>query len=314
VTSTSQPISRLDQAGPARRWLGFALWLLFAILLLTRPILALIHYALNNSDASHILLIPFITAWLLFTERQRIFSRVSFSPVLPAPFIFLGIALAFWAHAYGSQWQIGETLAAYTLALSFMAVAGFSLFFGPDALRKASFPFLFLLLGVPLPDFLLSHVIYWLQSGSAAIAGALFDLTGVPVLREGFVFHLPHLSIEVASECSGIRSSMALLILALFVAHFSLRAFWRKTVFIAFGLLVMIVKNGVRIVTLTLLANYVNPDFLVGRLHNEGGVVFFLLGLLLLVPVLWFLQRGEKKSSVPFRIDSMKSKESTQTD
>jgi exosortase/archaeosortase family protein len=55
----------------------------------------------------------------------------------------------------------------------------------------------------------------------------------------------------------------------------------------------MIVKNGVRIATLTILANNVNPDFLYGRLHREGGVVFFLLGLGLLLPVYWFLRRGE---------------------
>jgi exosortase/archaeosortase family protein len=57
----------------------------------------------------------------------------------------------------------------------------------------------------------------------------------------------------------------------------------------------MIIKNGIRIVTLTLLANYVDPGFLHGNLHREGGVVFFMIGLLLLVPVLWLLQRGESR-------------------
>ena len=58
----------------------------------------------------------------------------------------------------------------------------------------------------------------------------------------------------------------------------------------------MVLKNGVRIFTLTLLASYVDPGFLYGRLHREGGVVFFLLGLLLLAPLLWVLQRSEKKA------------------
>jgi len=302
VTSTSQPISSLAQ--PARRWLAFALWLLIAVALLFRPILTLFQFALHNDDASHILLIPLVTTWLLFQDRSRIFSQISFSPALAAPFLFFGAALAFYAHASAANWQIGATLAAYTLALFLIAVAGFSLLFGPQALRNASFPLLFLLLGVPLPEFLLSRVIYWLQSGSAEISGVLFDLSGVPVLREGFVFHLPHLNIEVASECSGIRSSMALLILALLVAHFSLHAFWRKAAFVICGLAMMLVKNGVRIVTLTLLAEYVDSGFLYGRLHNEGGVVFFLLGLLLLVPVLWLLRRGEKKRAAASPVPS----------
>ena len=81
--------------------------------------------------------------------------------------------------------------------------------------------------------------------------------------------------------------------------HFSdvdLLAFF---VLVIAGLFVMILKNGVRIVTLTLLASYVNPAFLYGRLHNEGGVVFFLLGLLLMLPVLLLLQRSERKAPSP---------------
>lgn len=113
------------------------------------------------------------------------------------------------------------------------------------------------------------------------------------MLREGFVFRLPKMSIEVAQECSGIRSSLALLILALLVAHFSFRPFWKKLTFVAAGLCMMLVKNGIRIATLTLLANYVNPSFLTGRLHHQGGIVFFLIGLSLLLPLYWALRKGE---------------------
>jgi exosortase len=122
---------------------------------------------------------------------------------------------------------------------------------------------------------------------------------GVPALRDGLVFHLVRFNIEIARECSGIRSSMALLILALLVAHFRLLRFWSKALFIAFGLFMMILKNGIRIATLTLLAEYVDPSFLSGRLHHEGGIAFFLLTLLLLLPVLALLQRLEAGKSMP---------------
>jgi exosortase/archaeosortase family protein len=84
-----------------------------------------------------------------------------------------------------------------------------------------------------------------------------------------------------------------LLLLALLVAHFRLRSFWKKVLFLACGLFLMILKNGVRIVSLTLLAIHVDPSFLYGKLHHQGGVVFFLLSLLLLAPLLWLFQRGE---------------------
>ena len=173
-------------------------------------------------------------------------------------------------------------------------ISGFVLFFGRAALKNGRFPLFFLFLTIPLPDVLLNHAIYLLQKGSADIAEMIFNLVGVPALREGFVFHLAHVNIEVAKECSGIRSSMALLILALVVGHLLLHSLWKQIVFVIAGLLIMVVKNGVRIATLTILAQYVDPGFLYGRLHHDGGVVFFLLGLVLLLPVLWLLKRSEK--------------------
>src|SRR5262249_18394057 len=82
-------------------------------------------------------------------------------------------------------------------------------------------------------------------------------------------------------------------------AYFYLDTFWKRAVLVVAGLFVMILKNGVRIVTLTLLASYVDPAFLYGRLHREGGVVFFLLGFLLLAPLVWLLQRAKPTVSTP---------------
>lgn len=190
---------------------------------------------------------------------------------------------------------LGLQLSGWILSLYLIWVGGFALLFGKATIKAGSFPLLFLLLMVPIPGFLLDHIIRMLQEGSAGITGAFFDLVGVPVLREGLVFHLAGVNIEVAKECSGIRSSMALIVLALLVSHFRLRNFWNKFLFVLCGLFMMILKNGIRIATLTLLAEYVDPSFLFGRLHHEGGIFFFLLALLLLLPILLFLQWTESR-------------------
>ena len=193
---------------------------------------------------------------------------------------------------------VDTQLSVWILALTLLWVSGFAYLFGRTALKAASFPFLFLLLMIPIPAFVLDRIIFSLQQGSAWITGAFFDLFGVPALREGLVFHLARVNIEVAKECSGIRSSMALLILALLVAHFRLRNLWSKTLFVTIGLVMMIVKNGIRIATLTILALYVDPSFLFGRLHHQGGIVFFLIALILLLPVLLFLERSESRTAM----------------
>jgi len=240
-------------------------------------------------------LIPLISAWILFLERDRIFKALGRDVVAAFVFLAAGAALALAAFSIGSRWSALNQLSVYILALILIWVAGFAFFFGRQTLENARFPLIFLLLTIPIPDFLLDKVIYFLQKGSAEITAVLFDWSGVPVLRDGFVFHLARVNIEVARECSGIRSSLALLILAILVAYFYLDTFWKQAVLVVAGLFVMILKNGVRIVTLTLLASYVDPNFLYGRLHRQGGVVFFLLGLLLLAPLVWLLHRGERK-------------------
>jgi exosortase len=264
-------------------------------LLLFRPLIAFISYSLSNENASHLVLIPVISAWILFLERGRIFQALGSDVAGTSMFLAAGALLALMAFFVGPAWSALNQLSIYILALILVWVAGFAFFFGRQTLLNARFPLVFLLLTIPIPDFLLDKVIYFLQKGSAEITAVLFDWSGVPVLRDGFVFHLARVNIEVARECSGIRSSLALLILAILVAYFYLDTFWKQAVLVAAGLFVMILKNGVRIVTLTLLASYVDPNFLYGRLHREGGVVFFILGLLLLAPLVWLLHRSERK-------------------
>ncbi len=280
----------------ARRWLIYAFWFVASLLAFHRPLQSVIHFAVRNDDASHIFLIPFISASLLYGERRSIFQRVSYDPVIASSLMAVSAAVVATALWSGSTWNVSGSVAAYTLALVLVWIAGFALVFGRDATRAARFSLLLLLLAVPLPDFLLTHAVHFLQRGSADLVAALFDLTGIPYLREGFVFHLSSVNIEVAEECSGIRSSMAVLILALLATHFYLRSFWKQALFILFSLFIMIVKNGVRIATLTVLSIDVNPSFLFGRLHRQGGVIFFLLGLALLVPILWLLVRSEASS------------------
>ncbi len=254
-----------------------------------------VRLSLSNDDASYLILIPFIGAWILFIERRKIFLDLSIDKGLGGCILILAIATAVASRLTGGVSLVDLQLSGYILSLVLFWLAGFALFFGRAASKAAYFPLVFLFLMVPPPNFLLDRVVYLLQAGSAWITEALFDLFHVPALREGFVFHLARVDIEVAKECSGIRSSMALLILALLATQFTLKSFWKKALFLACGLFMMILKNGIRIATLTLLAMYVDPGFLYGRLHHQGGVVFFLIGLVLLLPVLLFLQRSETK-------------------
>jgi exosortase len=276
-----------------RRWLLFGCWICFWCLVFSRILAAFARTYFSNDDSSYLTLIPFISAGVLFVERHKVFQSLRYDKVLGSSLVVLSAGVALGTRLVMSASAPVLQLSGDVLSLVLLWVAGFAFLFGRTASKAAYFPLLFLFLMVPLPSSILDRIAYYLQIGSAWITSGLFDLFGVPVLRDGLVFHLARVSIEVAKECSGIRSSMVLLVLALVIVHFCLRRLWAKAIFLACGLLVMILKNGIRIAALTLLAIYVDPGFLYGRLHQQGGVAFFLLGLLLLVPMLRLLQRTE---------------------
>jgi len=138
-------------------------------------------------------------------------------------------------------------------------------------------------------------VITFLQIGSTEVTYVFFKLTGIPLLRDGFIFHLPGISIEVAEQCSGIRSSIALLITSIMAGQLFLRSVSGKIVLALSIIPITIFKNGLRILTLSLLGVYVDERILSSELHKKGGIPFFFFSLIFLGSILWLLRRSEKR-------------------
>ena len=250
---------------------------------------------LVDETFSHIPLIPAVSLFLVYAERRTIFAKISRGWQLGGGLILAGAMFLVWARLNHAPFAAINQLSLLMAGLVLVWMGAFACFFGARAFRAALFPLLFLLFAVPVPEPFLSQTIYWLQKGSAEATGVLFKLLGVPALRlPNFVFVLPGVAIRVAEECSGIRSALALLITAVLAGHLYLKS---KVHLLILALLVFpiaIVKNGMRIATLSCLAVYVNPSFLQGNLHRYGGIPFFLLDLLMLGLVIALLRRTER--------------------
>jgi len=277
-----------------RRTVWFAFYTVGCAALFWHPLRDLVYLAKSSDTDSHVLLIPFVTVSLLWAFRKVIFQQTCpNSRVFAAAFLLLGVLV------YLSRWHFGPILPTrYSLELMVVSFcsfffAGFVLMYGMESFRAGLFPLLFLLLSVPLPEFLLNRLIWWLQLGSAEVSSWIFYLTRTPVLREGLLFTVPGVTIEIAKECSGIRSTIGLLITCMLAGYLLLRTVSARVALLVAALPVLAVKNGIRIATLTLLSIHVDPGFLVGRLHRDGGFVFFAIGLLILLPVLSWLRRAE---------------------
>jgi exosortase len=253
--------------------------------------------AFQNDTFAYIPLIPVVSLYLIYSERKSIFSIVSYDWRTGGVFIVPGAICLVLARL--DSWQLGSANQISLLMFAFVLIwaGAFALFFGNHSFRAASFALLFLLFMVPIPEPLLSQSILMLQQGSAKAAELIFQIFDVPFFRQGLDFALPGVTIRVAEECSGIRSSLALLITTVLASHFFLRSSWRRLLLCIFVIPIVILKNGLRIATLSTLAVYVDPGFLHGNLHRRGGIVFFLIALIPMTLLLMLLQKGENPRS-----------------
>lgn len=238
---------------------------------------------------SHIPLVPVVSAYILLKRKSTLFRGEPGSPQSGIAAVVTGLGLfvfdevrrpALIGHA-----ELAVLGAILVLSGSFIAL------FGKRSFIRALFPFLFLTFMIPLPIAWMDHVVSALVTGSTWITQLLLGAVGVPFAREGSVFGLPGFDLEVARECSGIRSSLALIITGVLAGQIFLRRRWKKIVLAVAVLPVTILKNAIRIVTLYLLSYYVDIRIIEGGfLHKSGGIIFFGLGLGMLAFVLWVLR------------------------
>jgi exosortase len=245
----------------------------------------------HDERCSHILLIPFISAFLVFLQRERVFRAPRFCPSIGVPLLIVAAVLWYSLKTPISHLKSTDRLSAVVAILVLVWISTFILCYGGRAFRNAAFPLLFLWLMIPIPVALGEKTVSMLQRGSAATCYGLFRVIGMPVFRHGFRFSLPGITIEVAEQCSGIHSALSLFIAGLVLQHALLQGAWKKAVFVLCIFPIAIFKNAVRIVTIAWLGIHVNPDFFHGQLHRQGGLPFSILAIALLGLLLWLLRR-----------------------
>lgn len=276
----------------AKRTILFILFVGIAAAMAFVPLFNLFHRGRPADYYSHIPLIPVISAFLLFRLRKIILQSEGRSLIPGIVTMAGGIGLFSWGQF--SQFDfVGHAAISTAAAIVFLA-GSYLMLFGTKAFTKALFPFVFLLFAIPLPTFLMDKIVSVLAVASTGVTHLLFKAFGVPFVQEGAYFHLPVFNIEVAQECSGIRSSIALLITTVLAGHIFLKKSWKRVSLALAVFPVTVLKNGIRIVTLYLLSYFVDMRIIEGGfLHKSGGFIFFGFGLVVLGFILWVIKGAD---------------------
>jgi exosortase C (VPDSG-CTERM-specific) len=306
TTEAGDTISRWPNAILNRRGrlLGCIVFTALLTLGFIKPLFFLVVHAASSDLHSHILLIPFISAYLIRIRRRALPAEYTSSlgwALLPFAAGLAALAAAWSLRASG--WSLSENDILALMAFSFvclLAIGGF-LFLGRKWMAAAAFPVAFLIFMVPLPD----QAAEWLETASklasTEVAYLFFSMSGVPVLRDGTVFQLPGIVFEVAQECSGIRSSWVLFITSLLASYLFLQSPWRRLALVALVIPLGILRNGFRIMVIGLLCVHQGPQMMHSFIHKQGGPVFFVLALVPLLIFLWWLRKREIEAPSPAR-------------
>jgi exosortase C (VPDSG-CTERM-specific) len=295
---------RVTESEATSHWNTGRFWggVCFVIVLLAAfgaPLVALANYAARSELHSYILLVPLVSVYLLYVRREQLPKKYSTDLPLGILLLASGLGIFLVIHWLNSVGRAPADNSYFALvALSFLcclAAAGF-LFLGLDWMRAAAFPLAYLVFIVPMPDAMAAALETASKYASAEVANVLFHLSGTPFLREGLVFQLPNITIEVAQECSGIRSSWILLMTSILASNLFLKTPWRRIALVAFVIPLGILRNGFRILVIGLLCVNVGPQMIHSIIHRRGGPLFFALSLIPLFLLLWWLRKGENRT------------------
>ena len=289
-----------------RRFAGWCIYLVILCGAFALPLREFITYARHSEVHSYVLLIPFVTAYLIYIRWKQLSRELSTAWGNALLFALAGTA-ALSASLYFTE--LGQNDYTTLIALSFvcLVIAGTFLFLGSKWARSAMFPLFFLAFMIPLPEAAVDFLENASKEASAEVANWLFLISGTPALRIGTVFQLPGISIMVAKECSGIRSSLVLVITSLLAANMFLRTTWRRALLVGAVIPLGLLRNGFRILVISLLCVHIGPEMINSPIHRRGGPIFFVASLIPLFVVLWWLRRGEMAAQQPRTSENPKS-------
>jgi exosortase A len=265
---------------PRRRSTLLALGLvLVALGVLYRDVaVKLVHDWATDDNYSHGFLIVPVALYLVWERRGRL------AAIAPAP-AWSGLALVVASIAILAAGVLGAELFLTRVSILGALAGSVLVLFGREALAVVAFPLAFLLLMIPIPAIVFNQVAFPMQLLASRFGELALNLAGVPVLREGNVITLSTTTLEVAEACSGIRSLISLLTLAIVYGYFVERRTWARVALAVASIPVAIVANGVRVAGTGIAAHYVGPEAAEGFFHTFSGWLVFIVAFVLLFAV-----------------------------
>jgi exosortase len=249
----------------------------------------------NDPNFSHGIFVPAFALFVVWQDRQKL------KLIAPAP-SWAGLPIIVVALLMLMLGVLGAELFFSRVSLLVLLAGLIILFQGWAFFRAVLFPWAFLILMVPIPTLILQKITFPLQLLASRLASVLLPAVGVPVLREGNVIVLPSMPLEVAEACSGIRSLLSLVTLAIIYGFLMDQRKWVRLVLVCSAVPIAVAANSFRIFGTGLLVQYWDPEKAEGFFHAFSGWLIFVVSLIMLFAahrvINWIWKSGPEVKSV----------------
>ncbi len=256
----------------------------------------------TDENYSHGLLMPFVIGYIIYANFDDLKNAVG-----KAEFGF-GLATILAALFLLLAGTLGAELFTQRISLVVMLVGIIVYFFGAKILKMLAAPFALLLLAIPIPQIIFNKIAFPLQIYASQMATWGIRLFEIPSVRKGNVIEiLPSgatqiIALEVVEACSGIRSLMTLMTLALVLAYFTgskkesndgarlldflkNRDFWRAIILMLSAIPIAIFTNAARVTATGVMTFYYGKRATESVWHDLSGWLVYLAALILLLSV-----------------------------
>jgi exosortase len=231
---------------------------------------------LHDENYSHGFIVPIIAGYFLW-QRWPDLKNKNVEPSNMGLVVIVWGLLQLLIAWFGTEY--------FTMRSSLIVLlAGMTLYlFGREVLKGMALPLGYLIFMVPIPYIIYDAVAFPLKLFVTKVSVAILKIMGVVVLREGNIIMFPSTTLEVADACSGIRSLLSLLAIAVAYSFVMKTSNVRRWAIVLSAVPIAVSANALRVVITGILAQWWGAKAAEGFFHEFAGMVIFILAMVMLV-------------------------------
>lgn len=181
------------------------------------------------------------------------------------------------------------------IGLPFIILGGVAYTAGWARAKHMIFTSFFWYFAVPVPGLQqATNILQLFVSKGCYLSGKLL---GMDLVLSGSEIYVANSNLDIAAGCSGIRSLMALVMIAAIYAYYSQDKWWKRAVLFSLALPLSMLGNYVRVFSILVITSWGFEDFATGIYHDFSGLLFFFPVALLCLYWAGSLLSGKKKQS-----------------